>query len=272
MAILADCHMHSFFSGDSETPMEDMIRQGLRLGLTRMCFTEHLDLDFPVSPRHPKDTFTIDMAAYRAEFLRCKEKYRGQLELLMGVELGLQPHVAGENQAFLDNNSFDFVIGSSHAYDGTDPCQPEHHVGRTEREVCEEYFRSVIRNIRTFGDYDVFGHLDYIFRYTPNRDRNYTFGDYRDYFETIFRLLLDRGKGIEVNTGGLIKGLREPHPCIEALRRYRELGGELLTIGSDAHRAENVGGRFSQVRDILVACSFRRYTVFRERKPQWFDL
>ncbi len=272
MPILADCHMHSSFSGDSVTPMEDMIRRGLQLGLTRMCFTEHLDLDFPVSPRHPKDTFTIDMEAYRAEFLRCKGKYRGQMELLMGVELGLQPHVVGENQAFLDAHSFDFVIGSSHAYGGQDPCQPSHHVGRSEREVCGAYFQSVIDNIRTFDNYDVFGHLDYILRYCPNKDRNFTYGDYRDAFETIFKLLLDRGKGIEVNTGGLIKGLKEPHPCIAALRRYRELGGELVTIGSDAHVAENVGGRFALVRDILLQCGYRRYAVFVGRVPQWFDL
>lgn len=272
MAILADCHMHSSFSGDSVTPMEEMIQQGLRLGFRQMCFTEHLDLDFPVSEKHPKDTFTINMPAYEAEYLRCKSLYQGQIQLLMGVELGLQPHVAEENRAFLHAGQFDFVIGSSHAYRGQDPCEPHHHAGRPEQEVYAEYFQSIIDNINTFTDYDVFGHLDYILRYSPGRDSNYTYADYRDYFEAIFRLLLANGKGIEVNTGGLVKGLREPHPCIEALRRYRELGGEVLTIGSDAHVAKNVGAYFAPVRDILVDCGYRYYTVFIERKPQWFKL
>lgn len=272
MPILADCHMHSSFSGDSVTPMEELVQRGMQIGLKQMCFTEHLDLDFPVSQKHPKDTFTIPMSDYWAEFSHCREKYRGQIELLMGVEMGLQPHVIRENQNFLDTYSFDFVIGSCHVCGGLDPCEPSFHQGKTQREVCQTYFSSIMENIRTFGDYDVFGHLDYVLRYFPGKDSGFSFSDYWEQYDEILRALLERGKGIEVNTGGLMKGLREPHPCMEALRRYRVLGGELLTVGSDAHTAENVGARFAQVREILLACGYRYYTVFRERVPQWYAL
>ena len=106
-------------------------------------------------------------------------------------------------------------------------------------------------------------------RYGPEKNKNYRPADYMDIIDNILKALIERGKGIECNTSGLKYGLGHPHPYEEILRRYRALGGEILTVGSDANRQEEVGGYFKETAELLSACGFRYYTVFRERKP-WF--
>lgn len=121
MPITADCHLHSSFSGDSHTPMEQMILQGIRQGLTTMCFTEHNDFDYPEYPDLPKDYFLLNTDSYLYDLARLKEKYADRIRLLFGIELGLQPEIARRNAAFVKSYDFDFVIGSSHVCHGKDP-------------------------------------------------------------------------------------------------------------------------------------------------------
>ena len=121
MSITADCHLHSSFSGDSHTPMEEMILQGIRQGLTTMCFTEHNDFDYPEYPDLPKDYFLLNTDSYLQTKARLKEKYAAQIRLLFGVELGLQPEILRQNAVYAKSYDFDFVIGSTHVCHGKDP-------------------------------------------------------------------------------------------------------------------------------------------------------
>jgi len=123
MPILTDYHLHTFYSGDSQTPMEEMILKGIKLGLTQMCFTEHHDLDYPSTDAHPAGFFELNPDSYLYDFLRLKEKYAGQITLCFGVELGMQPHIARRNAAFAKAHDYDFIIASSHLCHGKDPCQ-----------------------------------------------------------------------------------------------------------------------------------------------------
>lgn len=272
MPITADYHVHSYFSGDSDAPMEAMIQEAIRLGLTHLCFTEHNDLDFPISPRIPAGYFEVNTDSYLYELIRLREKYAGQIKILFGVELGLQPHLLRQNSIYAKSYDFDFIIGSSHVCNKQDPFYPEFYEGRSEEECYREYFSSIIENIRKFSNFDIYGHLDYVVRYGPTMDREYSYDKYKDLFDTILTLLLDKGKGLEINTAGFKYGLREQHPCTDILKRYKQLGGEIITIGSDAHGPDRITADFDRAAEVLKECGFRYYTIFEHRLPEFRKL
>lgn len=273
MPITADCHLHSHHSGDCRVPMEAMIVSGIDKGLSTMCFTEHNDFEYPDIPGHSTgNPFLLNADSYLCELTTLKEKYAGKIRILFGAELGLQPQVARANALFAKSCDFDFIIGSSHLCEGKDPYFPYFYENRTDDEAYLAYFESILGNIRTFSDFDVYGHLDYVVRYGATKDRDYSYEKYRDIFEEILRLLLEKGKGLELNTGGLAKGMRDVHPCTGILKRYRELGGEIVTIGSDAHNPDRVAGFFERAREVLLACGFRYYAVFAKRVPEYHKL
>ncbi len=273
MPITADCHLHSHHSGDCDIPMEAMILSGIDKGLSTMCFTEHNDFEYPDIPGYSSgNPFLLNADSYLYELIALKEKYAGKIRVLFGAELGLQPQIARSNALFAKSYDFDFIIGSSHLCEGKDPYFPYFYEGRTDGEAYRAYFESILENIRNFSDFDVYGHLDYVVRYGASKDRDYSYEKYRDIFEEILRLLLEKGKGLELNTGGLAKGMRDVHPCTGILKRYRELGGEIVTIGSDAHNPDRVAGFFGRAREVLSECGFRYYVVFEKRVPEYHRL
>ncbi len=272
MSITADCHLHSSFSGDSDTPMEEMVPAGIAGGLAAMCFTEHHDADYPDAPGEPGSIFLLNTDSYLREITRLRDKYQDKIRLLFGVELGLQPQLTCENARYAKAYEFDFIIGSTHICRGRDPYYPAFFEGRTEEEAYREYIEAVLENIGGFSDFDVCGHLDYIVRYGPDRDRFYSYEAYREILDAILKLLIEKGKGIELNTGGIGKGMRDFHPCADVLKRYRELGGEIITVGSDSHDPAHIAGCFDRAAEALKACGFRYYTVFERRTPEFLKL
>ncbi|MBD5485758.1 MAG: histidinol-phosphatase HisJ family protein [Lachnospiraceae bacterium] len=272
MPITADYHLHSSFSGDSSTPMEEMVKKGIKAGLTHMCFTEHNDFDFPVSESSPAGFWELNPDAYLYDFLKLREKYAGQITLCFGVELGMQPHLSRKNAAFAKEHDYDFIIASSHICNGKDPYYPSFYEGRTQFEAYQEYFESILDNLKSYSNFDVYGHLDYVVRYGPTKDEGYSYEAYRDIFDRILEKIISMEKGIEINTAGLAKGLRSANPCIGVLKRYRELGGEIITVGSDAHKPEQIAYAFDHAADILKECGFRYYTTFEKRSPSFHKL
>ncbi|MCM1536914.1 MAG: histidinol-phosphatase HisJ family protein [bacterium] len=272
MPVYADCHLHSSHSGDSRASMESMIERGIALGLKQMCFTEHMDMDYPDSENESGAIFLVNTDSYLYDLIRCKEHYADRIELLFGIELGLQPHLSANNARYVHSYDFDFVIGSSHVVNGRDPYYPSYYEGRTEAEAYREYFTSILDNLKKYTNFDVYGHLDYVVRYGPDKDKHYAYADYRDVIDRILTILIENEKGIELNTAGFRKGLHAPNPCEEILRRYRELGGEIITVGSDAHAPEDVGSHFREAADILTSCGFRYYCVYQKRVAEFLKL
>lgn len=263
-----DFHIHSSLSADSKAPMESMIARGLELGLTAMCFTEHMDYGYIDEGLN----FELDTDVYCQTFLEMKERYRGQIRLLFGIELGLQPHLAAKHAAYLSSCPFDFVIGSSHLVDGIDPYYPKFYEGRTEEESYHRYFLSILENLDAFSDVDTYGHIDYVVRYGPNKNRFYSYQKYREIIDEILKKLIEKGIGLEVNTAGYKYGLGAPNPHPDIIKRYRDLGGEILTVGSDAHAPEHLAYAFSGLDELLKRCGFRYYTIFEKRKPEFIPL
>ncbi|MCM1261886.1 MAG: histidinol-phosphatase HisJ family protein [Butyrivibrio sp.] len=272
MPINADYHLHSSFSGDSEAPMEEMILKGIELGLTKMCFTEHNDFDYPATPEFPEGFFELNPDSYIYDFLKYKEKYAQQIELCLGVELGMQPHLSKINAAFVKAHDYDFVIASSHLCNGKDPAFPEFYEGKGQQKGYLEYFQSILDNLKAYSNFDVYGHLDYVVRYGPGKDEGYSYAQYRDVIDAILKRIISLGKGIEINTKGLSCGLREANPCNDIIRRYKELGGEIITVGSDAHAPNGIAAHFERAADILKECGFDYYCTFKDRTPDFHKL
>ena len=265
--ILWDCHMHSSFSADSDTPMEVMIHRAVETGLQGITFTEHLDPDYPVTPDNLD--FSLNIPAYKEKLAELSDMYKDKIQVRFGIELGLQMHLGEYFDSLLSQTPFDFVIGSSHL---VHPYYPEFFEERKEFLCYMEYFESILENISAYDGFDVYGHIDYVVRYGPNKNREYSYGRYKDILDEILKKLISMGKGIELNTGGYHYGLGEPNPCTAVIRRYRELGGEIITIGADAHTPDKIACAFDKAASVLEACGFRYYTIFKDRKPEFISL
>ena len=274
MSITADYHLHSEHSGDSTAPMETQILSGIEKGLKVMCFTDHYDPEFPYdnNPDVAPGTFELDYDLYKKDFLKMKDKYEGQIDLRFGVELGLQPHLGSFLQSYAREHDFDFIIGSNHLCAGFDPYYPDFLFNRTQEEALKLYLEDTLANIRVFPDIDSCGHLDYVARYLPDRERIYNYGSFSDLIDPILRELITRGIALEINTAPLTKGMPYFNPLPDILARYREMGGELITVGSDAHVPERIAGCFEETAGILRSLGFRYYAIYKERKPQMLPL
>ncbi len=258
--MMSDCHMHTAFSSDSDAGMEAMAEQALRLGMEAVCITDHYDMDYPGGE------FQLDTVSYLNRLEELREKYRGRLEIRRGVELGLQPHLGERIRNYTETYSFDYVIGSVHLVNGLDPYERQQYPG-TDQELYREYFCCTLENIRKIRGFHALGHLDYVVRYGYTKEKEYSYRKYAEQIDPILRELAERGIALEVNSGGLKYGLGFPNPHPEILKRYRELGGEMVTLGSDAHRPEHVGYGFSQILETLQACGYKYYTEFSRGEP-----
>lgn len=271
--IQTDYHFHSAFSSDSTTPLRNQIIAGINnYHLNTMCVTDHMDFDFPENKAG--FTFLFDMEEYIKEITILKEEFSKELTLLTGIEFGVLSHLGPKLNSFMSEygEALDFVIASSHLVNMLDPYEPEFFETYDEKKGIELYLQSIIDNIEAFQDFDVYGHLDYVVRYAPEKDRNYNPIDYIDYYDAILKKLITLGKGIELNTAGWKAGLKYAHPHIDVLKRYKELGGEIITVGSDGHKPEHIAYDFARVPATLKEAGFDYYTIFKQRKPEFIKV
>lgn len=270
--ITADCHVHSNFSSDGKVPMEELVNEAIKLGLKTLCFTDHMDYDYP----NIYDlSFQFDFQEYIKNIQLLKEKYESKIEILTGIELGMQPHIVDQMQALINSYPFDFIIGSIHVVDNIDPFYPQYWKEKTEEEGILRCFETIKECCQIYQGFNVCGHIDYIVRYAPSSKTNYkeySYLKYADILDEILITLIENGKGIELNTSGYKYGLGHPHPKTEVIKRFKELGGEIITIGSDAHLPEHLSYGFDRASTLLKDLGYRYYTIFREGKPNMVKL
>lgn len=276
--IQADMHMHTWFSTDSEACPRDMADEAVRKGLKTICFTDHFDKD----DLEWGEEGIFDVDAYFAEMQKLQEEYAEKLNIRIGIELGLRTYLKDYYEELTKKYPFDFVIGSVHNVpykkdaEGnilyTDPAAEKLFTDRTDKEAYRLMMETTLENVRTSDCFQTLGHLDYVVRYGKSREKEYSYTDYADIIDEILKLLIEKEKGLEVNSAGLKYGLPFAHPHPDVLKRYRELGGEIITIGADAHKPEHIAYDFAKAEEILKSCGFKYYTEFFEQKPVFKQL
>ncbi len=263
-----DCHVHTKISHDGKSSVSEYIAGASAKGVDEITFTEHYDIyDGLLTKLH-----TLDLDVYETEYIRQKDD--AALKTNFGIEIGLRPDTPEKIRAAAGEKDFDFVIGSSHITNKTDIAMDDSFFdGITQHEAYMRYFSEVFENIKLYGDlFDVYGHIDYVVRYGLYDNKRIVYSEYAEILDKILGELAARGRGIEINTSGIRCGLGSPHPCVEIVKRFKELGGEIVTVGSDAHRLEDLGSYFDTAYGILKEAGFRYTAVFHRRSPEFIRL
>jgi histidinol-phosphatase (PHP family) len=261
---LPDYHIHTRFSCDSDAEMAAACEAAIARGLSEIAFTDHVDFgpdDPPESHLHPVE--------YLAEIEHCRACFDNQLTIRAGAEIG-EPHLFTEKAAsILKQGDFDFILGSAHYADGMQPAWREAFFEQPLQQAYEAYFYQVVR-LAAEGDFDVLAHLDLIKRDARKFGKAYDGPEpYADMIRTALRSLVERGKGLEINTSPLRLGQLELCPSLQVLHWYRELGGEILTFGSDAHTPDAIGSCFDVAMEMAQAAGFTRLATFNKRGLEW---
>jgi histidinol-phosphatase (PHP family) len=262
-SMLSDYHIHTYFSDDSQCPMEEIVQRAILVGLDEIAFTEHVDYGV-------KTDLNCNYENYFKEIEMMKEKYKGKLTIKAGIEFGVQSHTIPLFQKDYEKYPFDFIILSNHQVDDKEFWNYQFQEGRSQEEFQKAYYEAIYEVVQKYKQYSVLGHLDMIKRYD-------TYGDYpdsniMDTVEKILRCIIADGKGIEVNTSCFKYGLKDLTPSREILKRYLQLGGTLLTIGSDTHDSEHLGDHIPEIRGILKDIGFKQFCTFERMRPIYWEL
>ena len=254
-----DFHIHTDISYDGHTTGEAVVEAAVKAGLKEICFTDHLDYD-PLDRAHRLD---FDTQRYNAAYDHLQAE---GLKIRRGCEFGMLTDTPETLQQDLQRRHFDFVIASVHFIDGRDPYLPEFWQYHTVEQAEQRYLETLLECLQLHDDFDVMGHLTYISktRYNPLK-RPIRYETYREIIDEILRTLVRKDKGMEINTSGVdICGVFLPE--IEFLRRFKELGGSIVTVGSDAHDARRVGQYCDRAVEMAREV-FGYVCTFEDRKP-----
>lgn len=258
--MIFDTHVHADFSCDAHQTFRQAIAAAEQAGIG-MVLTEHWDYDYPTNP----EAFLFD----RDEYFRRNSPLRSE-KVLLGIEVGMMPHLADRENAVPCDYPFDMVIGSMHCVHRQDLYFPETYKGETKDEAEESLIQESILCVKNHNNYDTFGHIDYICRYWPYDNSDLDYAAHKESYDELFRLLVEREKPLEINTRRL-DGASAVTSLYPLYRRYHELGGRYCTLGSDAHYAEHVGRRL----DVALAIAGEAGLIpvyFRERKLQIINI
>lgn len=272
MPITADYHMHSIHSFDSDAPIKDMIESAISKGLTDICFTEHMDIGGPITDEWPEHAWECNVDSYLYDLITTKSKYDGKINVNFGLELGLNKAVFRENAIAAKSHEFDFIIGSIHFVNDMDIYWPKYFEGRSIKAAMDDFFKATLDNIKMFNNFDVLGHMDYIVRTVPGGESSFNTSDYEMYINDILETLIEKEKGIEINTAQLRKGYTNANPHLDIIKKYKELGGEIITIGSDAHDPESVASHFDKAEEFIREAGFKYYTTFKDRVASYHKI
>lgn len=259
-----DYHMHSHFSADCSVSMEEMIAVAINKGLTEICFTEHIDYEYP----DETIVFEFDLKEYDETLKQFQQKYEGQILLKKGIEIGVQPHLLHRYEQLMKEEVFDFVICSMHTTEKKSLHYKEIFIGRTIEEAYQLYYDELLYCVKNFKQFNVLGHVDLVKRYSAEQPA----ANFHEPLTAIFNEIIPAGKGIELNTSGVRYGLPHAMPSDDVLKLYKQCGGEIITLGSDAHRVSEVAFQFRESLDLLQSIGFKHIATFDKGQPTFHPI
>ncbi len=264
---LTDDHLHTSFSFDGKAQPEAVCRAAIERGLSEITLTDHMDI-FSDKPY----TYILDCDRWYVTMKELAEKYGNELRVHVGIELGQPQCNPGEARAFLEKYPLDFIIGSVHNMENDIDVFDYDFKALDYRQVYANYVRW-LKELALGYDFDIMGHVTYPSRYIyAQTGVKADVMALREQFAEIFKILIESGRGIELNLSGLARGQGDTMPEGDLLRLYRECGGEIITLGSDAHVAEQVGSVAARGQELLKAAGFKYITYFEGRKPQFVKI
>ena len=272
MTGLFDNHNHSQFSFDGKkTTIEKSALSAKNKGLGGICFSDHCDFYVPpmkaafenLVPEYfdvPEQQAEID----RVSGLICDRNFK----ILKGIEIGMYEECREQIRKVLNDNKFDQIIASVHYIDRTDPYYGGFYDGKDWKQAYGRYLEKIYREMTWLKDFDIMAHYDYIARYAPYPQASILYRDFSDIFDEMFTYLTQEGKALEINTKSYqdYKG-RTPQLDLDLLRRYKEMGGEFISLGSDSHDPERPGDKFGHYAELLKSLGFRWTVHYENRKP-----
>lgn len=255
-----DYHMHTHFSADSEANPREHIEKAIQMGLDEICFTDHKDFNYPFCP------FDLDADAYFKELKILQNEYQDQIRMKIGIEMGLDLDYVDKINHFIEEHDYDYVIGSIHVIGQTEFFEPaDFFKGKTKEEAHQEFFENTLECVKTFDCFNCLGHLDYICRYGPYEDKHVDHFLYQDIIDEILKTLIQKGKGIEVNTSGYRDLKTCGFPNFDIVQRYYDLGGRIITVGTDSHTSDRVGEYVQDVINEYQRIGFKDVSTFTKR-------
>lgn len=275
--MLHESHCHSLYSGDVDqkrgSSIEGLCQRALELRLSSIAVTDHLEIDQQMGNIFPP----LDNEGIRRDIYTAKEKYKGVLEVIYGTELAQACHDLRKTAKVVGEYKYDFIIGSVHAVRGFPDFSDMEYPVVSDAILGHawELYLSEMNELVDWGGFDTLAHITYPYRYFKRNGREgiiNVFEKGREYYEPILKKIISKGIALEVNTSGLRQGAGTTFPHIDLIKFYRELGGEMLTVGSDAHYACDLAADIPATYETLKSLGFENIVTFRERKPVFHKL
>ena len=270
MRNLFDTHNHSEFSFDGKrTTVESSALSACEKGLAGICFTDHFDFFVPqdnaeIETIQPQE---FDINSQQAEIGRVASLFSPDFKVLKGIEVGMSMESREKTAEIMSTYTFDQVIASVHYLENSDPYYGGYFIGKDYRQAYGTYLETLYNEAVFLRDFDIIGHYDYVARYAPYPQDSIRYRDFADIFDTMFRYLVENGKCLEINTKPCTgsKG-RQTVVDLDILSRYREMGGEIISLGSDSHVASLVGEGFEKYSAMLRSLGFRWSSHYEKRQ------
>ncbi|HZK10072.1 MAG TPA: histidinol-phosphatase HisJ family protein [Clostridia bacterium] len=261
-----DHHVHTKYSPDSDASIGAYLIRAKELKLEKVIFTDHIDMG-AIESQFQKH---IDYHEYFKSMKKLEKEY--EIPIKIGVEIGYERNYKEKIDDFLNKYPFDFVIAALHYGDGKDFYLGDFFKGKSQHQAYLRYFELVLEMVENFNNFDVLGHLDHIVKYGPFKDKTYDYTKYKKIIDDILWALIKKGKGIELNTSGLRSKLKTTFPKEGVLKRYQELGGQVITIGSDAHFNRDYYAGILQGMELLKSLGFSQISSFSHRRVKQLDI
>lgn len=280
-----DYHVHTEFSDDSDYVMEKVVQDSIAMGLDEICFTDHVDYGIKKDWDEPGEMLyrkggagepdemplaNVDYPVYYETFKEMQKLYGDKIGLKFGLEFGMQSHTIDKYEKLFARYPFDFIILSVHEVEDKEFWNQDFQQGRTQKEYIERYYEELLYLVENYHNYSVLGHMDLITRY--DEAGTYPFDKLKPLLTKILKKVIADGKGIEVNTSSHRYGLSNLTPSRDILKLYKELGGHIITIGSDSHKPEHLGAFIDETKQELKTLGFKDFCTFDKMKPIYHKL
>lgn len=259
-----DSHCHSTNSHDGKSRVDEICKMAIKKGLMGFSLTDHCEVDLY------KDDYIKNIDKSFVDIELAKKKYKDKLILSSGIEIGQGNYDLELTSEIIKRNSYDFIIASTHGIgDAGDLCKLNYKEMSLNEiyTLLNNYFEYYFEMVKVC-DFDAAAHITYPLRYIEGiYKHNIDLSKFYDIIDEIFKVLISRNKSLEINTSGLRQKIKKPFPTKDLIIRFKELGGELITLGSDSHKDIDLAADFAEIMEFLKYTGFKNYSYYKNRKP-----